>query len=284
MASLDVPNKYLAAAPIIVTSPTARCGTTLVQRLLTASDNAFIYGEQVGHEIRTLTDLFMAELRFVESSSKGLDADFEKALAGTLSDWRPGLAPPGSVLLKAWVETYYQVPTTLAHHAAAIGRPIWGFKFPAYSRGLINAIMSMMPRTRVIYVYRNPYDALKSAKARRFVNTNKDVATFCAQWATNTAECADLAKDERVLFLKYEDLIEQREAHLQRIEAFTGAKNMDLKAFDLKINTYAGATAQGHAPSQYIEPAELSKTDRAYVQNRAGAAMERFYGQMAQAA
>ena len=43
MASkLDIPNAYLAAAPVIVTSPTTRCGTTLVQRLLCASDNAFV--------------------------------------------------------------------------------------------------------------------------------------------------------------------------------------------------------------------------------------------------
>ena len=283
MATLEVPNKYLASSPIIVTSPTSRCGTTLVQRLLSASDNAFIYGEQVGNEIKVLTTMFMEQLRFLEGGQQR-DAEFEQALAGDLCDWRPGLSPPSAVMLKAWVEIYYQIPAALTAHARAIGRPVWGLKFPGYTRDTLKAILSLMPQAKIVYVFRNPYDVLKSAKARKFINTNKDVANFCSQWATNMTEIADLAMDERVLLVKYEGLVEQRAEHVRLLEMFTGIRNIDAHAFDLKINTFQGQQADGHAPDQYIEPAHLTKADRGYVLNKAGAIVERLYGDLLKAA
>ena len=284
MATLEVPNRYLAAAPVIVTSPTSRCGTTLVQRLLSASDNAFIYGEEIGHQINILTGWFTGQLRFLERTGQAMDAEFDQALAGKLTDWRPGLMPPSSVMLKAWIETYYQMPVTLMHHAQSIGRPIWGFKRPTFSRESLRGFLSFMPQARVIYVFRNPFDVLKSAKARKFVNTSREVAAFCAEWAKNMNEVAELAHDDRLLFVKYESLMEQREDHVRLIELFTGAQNIDARVFDLKLNTYKGDAADGHAPDQYIQPAKLTKSDRAAVLDEAGAVIERLYGSTALAA
>ena len=284
MATLEVPNRYLAAAPIIVSSPTSRCGTTLVQRLLTASDNGFIYGEEIGQQIQVLTGWFTGQLRFVDRTGQAMDAEFEQALAGTLIDWRPGLMPPSSVMLKAWTETYYQLPSTLMHHAQSIGRPMWGFKRPTFARETLKGFLSLMPQAKIVYVFRNPLDAVKSAKARRFVTTTREVAAFCAEWAKNMSEVAELAQDERVLFLKYEDLIEQREDHVRLLELFTGIENIDVRAFDLKVNTYKGSQDEGYAPDQYIQPAKLTKTDRAAVLDEAGPIMERLYGAMPKAA
>ena len=284
MTTLEVPNKYLASSPIIVTSPTSRCGTTLVQRLLSASDNGFIYGEQIGNEIKVLTTMFMEQLRFLQDRGEVMDADFERALAGALCDWRPGLSPPAAVMLKAWVDIYYQIPAALTAHARAINRPVWGFKFPGYTRDTLKAILSLMPQARIVYVFRNPFDVLKSAKARKFVNTNKDIATLCAQWATNMGEISELARDERVLLVKYEGLIAQRAEYIRMLEMFTGVQNIDARAFDLKINTFQGDQADGHAPDQYIPPAPLTKADRGYVLNKAGPIVERLYGDQLQAA
>ncbi len=284
MATLDVPNKYLASAPVIVTSPTPRCGTTLLQRLLTASDNAFIYGEEIGNHIKMLTHWFVAQMKIVETAGPGLDADFQRALDGTLSDWRPGLAPPGDILLKAWVETYYQIPATLTAYGQTIGRPIWGFKYPGLDRDNIRALLSLMPHSRVVYVVRNLYDVLKSAKARKFVTTNREVAAFCERWATNVTEIAAIASDQRILFVKYEDMLARRADYVALLEQFTGAKGVDARQFDLKVNTFKGEISAGHAPDQYIAPAELSKTDRGHVLNKARTAMEGLYGPLSEAA
>ena len=87
-----------------------------------------------------------------------------------------------------------------------------------------------------------------------------------------------------MLFLKYEDLIEKRPDHVQLLELFTGVENIDPRTFDVKVNTYEGSEAEGHAPDQYIRPAALTKSDRAAVLDQAGKVMERLYSDLAKAA
>ncbi|HWE45323.1 MAG TPA: sulfotransferase [Caulobacteraceae bacterium] len=277
MASLEVPNKYLALAPIIVTSPTARCGTTLVQRLLTASDNGFVFGEELGNQVRVLTNWFVGEMQRMERTGAQVDEEFRQALEGRPSDWRPGLLPPSQVMMKAWVETYYQLPSVLASYAESVGRPRWGFKYPAFTRDAIKALLSLMPQARVVYVFRNLHDVLKSAKARRFVNTPQETVEFCAQWADNMNEIAPLVGDDRILFLKYEDFVAGREAHVQFLEQRLGVTGMDASVFDAKVNTFKGEEEAGFSPSGYIAPAPLTDEDRATISVTAGPVLDRLY-------
>jgi hypothetical protein len=262
---------------VIVTSPSTRCGTTLVQRLLTASGNAFIYGEEVGHQIRTVAIWLIGVLRQFEQTGQVNDADFERAMAGLLTDWRPGLAAPADVMSSAWTETFYQLPFALAEFSRSRGRPVWGFKVPAYDRDTLRTLLSLMPKARVVYLVRNLCDALKSAKARRFVEGEEQVGRFCADWARNVLQMTDLTGDPRVLVLKCEDLVARRPPQLERLRTFSGADVLKLEVFDLKINTYAGLEADGHSPSQYIEPLELTEAERRIVMAEAGPVLTHLY-------
>ena len=279
MTTLTVPDRYLALAPVIVTSPTSRCGTTLVQRLLTASGNGFIYGEEVGHQIRTVTIWLIGLLRRFEQTGRSGDEDFARALAGTLVDWRPGLTAPVEVMQAAWTLIYYQLPAALADYSGSVGRPVWGFKLPGLDRDTLKAFLSLMPRARVVYLIRNLVDVLRSAKARRFVATEDEIARFCAEWARNVRESIDLALEQRVLVVRYEDLLAEREAHLRLLGQFTGAQGLDPRVFDLKLNTFEGEEADGHSPSQYIAPAELTKVEREIVMDAAGPVLSCLYPQ-----
>jgi hypothetical protein len=277
LPQLEVPNRYLALAPVIVTAPTPRCGTTIVQRLISASTNAFLYGEEVGHHVRTLTNFVVGLINQFDQNGAASDEDFRKALAGELTDWRPGLMPPVSVMLKGWVETYYQLPLALAEHGAAIGRPIWGFKGPDYTRDQLRAFLMLLPRARIVYVFRHLADALRSAKARRFATTDAEVAAFCARWATNMREVVELRSDPRVLFLRYESLAEDTAAIIRLLESFTGAEAIDPGVLGVKVNTFAGDAAQGHSPTQYIAPAELTPADQAAIRAHAGPILDQLY-------
>jgi len=274
---LDVPNRYLALSPVIITAPTARCGTTLVQRLLCTGDNSFLYGEEVGLHIRTLTTYLIGLIQQFERGGAAADAEFEKALSGVQDDWRPGLMPPTQVMLKAWIETYYQIPAALADYGASIGRPIWGFKGPDYARDMLRAFLMLMPKAKIIYVFRDLTEALKSAKARRFATTDEEVAAFCSKWAANMREVSDLRSDARVLFLKYEDLIADHAATVAAVEAFTGATGLKADVFDVKVNTFIGDEARGFSPTQYIAPAELTAADRAAITTHAGPVIAALY-------
>ncbi len=277
MPELVIPPAYRDLAPIIVTSPTTRCGTTLVQRLLCASDNAFVYGEEIGQQMQTLTIWFTAQIHLCDSRAEALDQDFARALGGVLTDWKPSLAPPPLVLLGAWTDAYFQLPQALTNFGRAIGRPIWGFKWPGCPIDLAEAFLTLMPRAKIVYVTRNLVDALQSAKARRFVSSEADAHGFCAQWAYNMDAMMKRRRDGRVLILPYELLMERRQEQIRLLGAFTGAQGLRTDAFDVKVNTYPGDEANGHSPTQYIEPHPLTDTERAMVFEKAGALMAAYY-------
>jgi len=249
----------------------------LLQRLLSASDNAFLYGEEVGNHFATLTAWFGTVFAQLSKDGAARDAAFQQALAGELDHWSPNVNVPTAVMMKAWQDTYFQLPMALAEHGRSIGRPLWGFKWPAYTRDMIKAFLALMPHAKVVYVYRNPVDAAMSAKARRFVTTADEIAAFSSEWARNLDECSALAADGRVLFLKYETLVEDREAQTQRIEAFTGAANLRRGLFETKVNTFRGEARDGRSPTQYIEPLALTDAERDLVVSRAGATMAAHY-------
>ena len=274
---LDVPNRYLTLSPVIITAPTARCGTTLVQRLLCTGDNSFVYGEEVGLHVRTLTGFLIGLIQQFERGGEAADAEFVRALSGDQTHWSPGLTPPTQVMLKAWTQTYYQIPASLADFGQSIDRPVWGFKGPDYARDMLKAFLMLMPRAKIVYVYRDLHEALKSAKARRFATTDEEVAAFCVKWATNMAEVAALRTDPRVLFLKYEDFIADRAAAVSAIESFTGAAGLKPAVFDVKVNTFKGDAGRGFSPTQYIDPAALTAADRAAIAAHAGAMMAEHY-------
>jgi hypothetical protein len=281
LATLDVPTRYLAAAaPIIVTSPTTRCGTTLVQRLLCASDNAFVYGEEIGAEFRALAALLSQQIHQFEQKQAALDDAFHLALAGALRDWRPGLTPPTAVLLKAWIDVFYQLPLALADYGQTIERPIWGFKWPGCPPDTLRTFQTLMPGARVVYVVRNIVDTLKSAKARRFVKSPPEAAAYCAEWARNLRGVASLPAD-RLLVIRYEALMQERDAHLAALARFTGALHIRRSEFDIKVNTFEGDEADGHSPTQYIAPEPLTEADWAALRAEAGEAMAELYPEMA---
>lgn len=276
-STLNLPPRYLAAAPVIVSSPTTRCGTTLVQRLLCASDNAFCYGEEIGNQFRILAGLFATQIKACDQNGATMDDAFALALAGGLQDWRPGLTPPSQVMLDLWSDAFYQMPVGLAAFGERVGRPVWGFKWPGCPADQLRTYLTLMPGTRVVYVMRNVVDALMSAKARRFVISTEGAAAFCAEWARNMTGVMALADDPRLLILKYEDLIADREAGLAAIADFTGAANMRRSEFDLKVNTFEGEESYGNSPTQYIAPEPLTDDDRAVLRAEAGEVMAEHY-------
>jgi hypothetical protein len=84
--------------------------------------------------------------------------------------------------------------------------------------------------------------------------------------------------DDRVLLVRYEELLVSRHAHISALETFTGASGLRLEAFDTKVNTYLGDEAVGHSPTQYIAPAALTDGELRAIQRAAGPILESFYG------
>ena len=89
MASIiNLPDRYLTAAPVIVTSPTTRCGTTLVQRLLCASDNAFVYRHN--RCLRELLEAQRIEHRFIRPRRPQTNGKVERYQQTLKREWGLG--------------------------------------------------------------------------------------------------------------------------------------------------------------------------------------------------
>jgi len=284
MLKLEIPEQHQGLAPLVVTAPTTRCGTTLLQRVLSSAHNGFLYGEEVGGNLKIMAHWLLGVMRRLERDHATRDEEFNAALEGNLAAWRPGLGAPSDVTLKSALETFYQIPTSLADHARAINRPIWGFKYPGYDHDTLRALLVLMPGTRIIYLVRNPLDALRSAKARRFVVSLEEVRAFCETWTLRVSEIQAFRTDPRVLVLPYEDLVGEKAAQMARIEAFTGLLSLDERAFDLKVNTYRGDETRGYAPTEYIAPVPLTPEETAAALRATGAAAAEFYGDITKAA
>ena len=277
MATIEVPNRYLALSPVVVTSPTTRCGTTLIQRLLSDSDNALIYGEEIGNQLRTLTLLLVDQLSRYDLGADEADEAFRTALAESLRDWRPGFSPPSEVMLRIWIETFYQLPWGLADFGRSIGRPLWGFKWPGYGAEHVQALLKLMPQSRIVYVVRDVFDALRSAKARRFVRTAEDASAFCSAWTHNILGLGDMFADPRILLIRYETLVARPDEMLNLLESFTGIENIRRRSLDLRFNTFVGEEDHGHSASQYIPPATLTAEEHDIASRCSGDLMRQLY-------
>lgn len=249
-----------------------------MQRLISSSANAFVYGEEIGAHVKALGDWLIGMIANLEQNEEKLESDFTRALAGQLQDWRPGLPPPPRVMLRAALETFFQAPAAIADFGVSIGRPLWGFKWPSYSADHLRLLLALMPRSKVVYVFRRPLDTLKSAKARRFVTSLEEVEGFCRTWAKNFGEVMKMAQDKRFLPLCYEDLCADPPANCRRLEAFTGARGIQLRVFDVRVNTFVGEAAEGRSPTQYIQPQALTADERDLVTTLADPAAALFYG------
>src|SRR3954451_24043931 len=110
-----------AEAPILVLGSGQRCGSTLVQRLLTSHEGILIWGEHGGHLRDLLTMHGTLRLWDEHVSASSRDA-FE---AGGYDSWMANLLPGPEPLrdaARAYMLALFAAP------AAARDRPRWGFK------------------------------------------------------------------------------------------------------------------------------------------------------------
>lgn len=277
MANFNLPSHLSGISPIILTSPTTRCGTTLLQRLFLSSQNAICYGEDIGTNLNMMTTILMNQLTAIGELKDDLNAQREAILAGNTDNWTPNVMPDADGYLNCWIEMYYSMPRFLQTYSESINRPVWLYKYPGIEPTTIGAIRSLFPESKVLFVFRHLEDALKSAKARQFITTLDEMAEYCMQWRHNMLEISDRSADENILFVKYEDMVAQPDLHVTMLEAFTGASGIDPAVFGTKVNTFAGDESEGRSNTQYIDPKALTEEECELMERIAGHVIAQLY-------
>jgi Sulfotransferase family len=249
-------------SPIFVTAPSIRSGTTLLQRLLCSSSNALIYGEECGKDLELLLQLYASKVAVYSHSRRRVAASLKRVLDGDVNDWITDLMPDLDGYLQALGRSFLSGLAYCRDYAAEVGRPVWGIKYPGWPPHFINLLRKVMPQSRFIIIHRDITDCLRSAKARRSVNTEQEVRQFCKAWADNLTFMLGMKNDRSVLVISYEELLTEPERIGSLLAGFAGVRDMKLEILNHKINAWADDMGQGASRAGYIEPVTLTETER----------------------
>jgi hypothetical protein len=248
--------------PIIITSPTIRSGTTLLQRLLCSSRNALIYGEECGKDMELMMQLYAAKIATYSQSRQRSSVSLQKVLEGDVNDWILDLMPDMDGYMESLGRSYFSGLAYCRDYAIQVGRPVWGIKYPGWSPHFIKLIHQVMPKTRFVIMYRNITDCLRSAKARRSVVSEQEAQQFCRTWTYNLAFMLGMRTDPAVLLVEYAELVTAPEKTIEMIAGFTHIQDMRKEILSYKINNWVDVENQALNQSNYIEPVDLTKAEK----------------------
>jgi hypothetical protein len=268
---MNVKNEIINMEPVFVTAPTGRNGITLIQRLLNSSHDIIVYGEN-SHLVSVIPHQVNAIIPFM-NNKKELDQAFEHFRNGNVEGWTSNLWPGVMRYVGITLENAYRYYEYYAEFSKDNGFSQWGIKNPLTGPKMVQNIRTLLKRTRFILIYRNIFSVARSAKARNFIFNISQLGHFAQQWQDNLMPF--LKKEiDRVLCIQYENLVQNPEPEIQKLELFGKVRGIDRSVMDRKINTFKGNTENGHSPDQYIDPVELSCEEVEIITDRTVQALE----------
>jgi hypothetical protein len=244
------------ATPILVFGAGHRCGSTLIQRLLSSHPDVLIWGEHLGQLREVLA--VAAQLR---GWSDTMGRRARDMFAGDrYQSFMANLMPEAGHVDDA-VRLF--VRRLFADTATAVGRPVWGFKEIRYGRPEALDLARLFPGLVLVYVIRDPRDVLRSLDVWERVGPwSRELTEYSvACWQRVAASFLAAAPDRAlpVLSLRYEDVVADPAAATAAIAAHTGldAARLDPAVFDRRITGTPAGVAQRPARDWIDLPASM---------------------------
>jgi Sulfotransferase family len=276
---IEEPFKAIASDldPLVISAPTIRCGTTLLQRLLCSSSRALIYGELCAQDLEFLLNLYVFKSQQYQTRKREVAAALDSVLTRNVDNWIPTLMPDVDEYLKALGRGAFSGIEYCREYARSAGRPVWGFKYPGWNPAMLQLVRALMPRARFVFIHRELKDCLGSAKTHSLsygtAYSKDDIREFCRAWAENENYMLSLCGEAEVLSLQYQDLVSEPQATLAKLAEFTGVEDMDPKVLDRKINAWVGSESVNQSKDGYFPPAGLDDFDWQMINATAPAVM-----------
>lgn len=200
--------------PVFIFSAGWRSGSTLLQRLLIASNELLIWGEAGG----ALSYLAYADLGYQQMVAPG-NKLFKEGLGGNGEQqyiefcksrkegvhlWIPCMNVPLNTIrdgFKAFLSRVYQEP------AAELGYTRWGIKEVRSGLSTASFLRELYPDAKFIFLVRNPFDCLSSLKRHNWMDRPHDkqaLEYYAKHWAKLASEFRDPPFG---LLIRHEDLV-----------------------------------------------------------------------------
>lgn len=252
------------AAPLLVTSPTIRSGSTLVQRLLCSAPGALVYGEEIGKDLEFQLQVLATRRLVCGQGRARFDQALARVLDGQADDWIIDLMPDMGRYLGALEQGALAGLDACGAHAASVGRPTWGFKYPGMAPVALSLLAELRPGLRVVYVLRDLAATLRSAKAWGALPDPASTRRFCEDWVAHQRFVHGWRARLPVLVLRHEAWATGPGRAIDRLRAFAGVGAPDPGVLARRIN--------GPAGEAYREPLPLSPEEQAWVASATAAA------------
>jgi len=270
--------------PILVTSPTTRSGTTLLQRLITSSDNGICYGENTGRRLVELCEFAHRELLDLQANEERHKYEWENVLGGNVDYWMVGLELPGEFSKHALAGAVQFFRQHYDEATKTIGKEIWGAKVPKLEFTQVVKMADLLSDLKCIYIYRNVFDVIKSQKSKNWITDKQTLIDVCREWVANTQVISVLKKNEfqnqpaMLHIVQYEELIQNLDEHIGKIEAFSGLRGIRSEVADKKVNTWLPTSSENFEPAvSYEEPGELTDGEVGIINEICATRMQELY-------
>ena len=238
-------------APLLVLAAGQRCGSTLIQRLLSSHPRVLIWGEHAGQ---------LRQLLAIGDRLRAWTADFGDP--GRLGFVRSGyqsfmanMTPEADRIdqaTKAYLEQLFARP------AQELGRSVWGFKEVRYGLAEASALRRLFPDCRVVHIVRDPRDVLRSLDVWERAGgwPRSDTELVVADWKRVAASFWSADVEPWVLRVRYEDLVADPALWCGRIGEHCGLSTelFDDAVFGRRIH---GAGLRGQARREIRDWAAL---------------------------
>ncbi len=262
--TVSMPAHAREIAPLLVSSPIDGCGTGVVQRMMCGTGNGLCYGDNLFLEVLSTLDRAGEAVQYHAEHRETEARRLEQVLAGQTDNYMVDLAPAFDGYISALFSMVYNLPHYAQHYAREVGRPVWGMVLAAQSVQRLHDLLYCFPMSRVIYVLRNPYDAVASQRyAQQSPGSNSPIV-LAEQWATGVGAIRSLG-EERVHVVRFEDLVNG--TGTAALAAFAGLEGLDDSAARQSGVGEPGALAQ----------AILSPEEIATVKSTVGDVGQEFY-------
>ncbi len=258
----------MPAAPIIVSGPMARSGTTLIQRLISSSENGICYGAEAARRLLALAEFTHSECVSLQENAQLQSYYLQHLLSGNQSFGSIDLEIPGELPRHALVGALTFFKQHYDEATKAIEKEIWACKSPQSSFISIVKTADFIPDLKCVYIYRNIVDTIRSQKSLGLINDDKALVGACMQWNNNTDVIAALRRKnfeqipEMLLPIKFETLLSDRNNTIRRLEEFMGVSAIQHDVANHKVNRCNPTSETDPTPVlSYVEPAQLSDVE-----------------------
>jgi hypothetical protein len=219
---ITLPSTSEKTFPIFITSPCNHSGGALLQRAVCGSQNGFCFGDNFYDEISSLVDwaggLIDRHKQLKDSEEMILNA----ALDRQPKSWMPELSLPFDLYIGSLLSVVYNLPFTAQTYIAEIDREIWMTSRASISSERLDLLLSLFPKGKAIFIYRNPVDMVRDAMRD---NPEVNIRSLCATWNTMMHDYLKFSHTN-LLKIRYEDATEQTPDFIAALEDFTAVKGL----------------------------------------------------------